>query len=648
MLKSITLKNKLLTGLAILFLIAKAQAGTPVWTFEPLSPTNISVSSGSTKTIQYQITNRSLKPHTLRMQPITGITASGCESILQSHKSCILTLQVQGSSLRGDVLGGPVVCEQANPNQCYRPSQKNELSIHLTQQPPPVITYTVTPSGDGHETINPATPVTVNAGTSQQFTVTPNSGYTLSTTVGGTCAQGSWIGNKYTSGAITGNCTVIFSATSFAAAAGPTNVIAIPGNNQVTVSWTAPTNTGGGAITGYTVTYATSDTQDPYTLVGCSVAAPQTSCTVTSGIINGTPYTFAVTTQTLRNGVTQTGYASYSSSVTPRTVTENPSLLALLSDGKTRKITLTNNSNAPASIISKIDFVPALPGTTTSSTTCTLGMILSAGQSCIITIVPGSTVSSDNSSALCTTGVLPAPSIMSIQTRINAVDQPPNSISVVVVDKGCQHQGGYLYSFDDNTPDNTSIGGSVVALTDIISPGVDFHWSPNLTNNSIWGIDDKSTTSTPSPDASSAEPAQLQVNQLNCDGMDDGTCNSHNVMVYPGYGYTNAYAVGICSFFPISDGSVYYVGSYLPSLCEMDSGANGFSNCTPGAASISDLSIPTGLSGNYWSSTEYSLFPKDQAWTISFPILSNSQSPLTKINLPASSPGVRCAHKVTI
>ena len=191
------------------------------------------------------------------------------------------------------------------------------------------IVYTVTPSGNGNETITPSTPQAVDNGASQAFTVTANAGYTLSHTVGGTCPAGSWSGNTYTTGAVTSNCSVSFSSTIdtytvtasgdahvtpspssqtvdynqtgsitltfasgyiatiasdtcggslsgntyttgavtsncsvsfsgvavFPVADGPSNVIAAPGNGQVTISWTAPTNTGEGTISSYTVTY---------------------------------------------------------------------------------------------------------------------------------------------------------------------------------------------------------------------------------------------------------------------------------------------------------------------------------------------------------------------------------------------------------
>lgn len=72
--------------------------------------------------------------------------------------------------------------------------------------------YLVTPSGDGHESISPNTVQTVNPGSTLSFIVTPNTGYTLSNTIGGTCPIGAWIGSQYTTGAINASCTVSFSA----------------------------------------------------------------------------------------------------------------------------------------------------------------------------------------------------------------------------------------------------------------------------------------------------------------------------------------------------------------------------------------------------------------------------------------------------
>ena len=65
----------------------------------------------------------------------------------------------------------------------------------------------------------------------------------------------------------------------------PTAVNATAGNQQASVSWTAPVNTGGKPLTGYTVT----SSPGAHT---CTSAT--TSCTVT-GLTNFTPYTFTVT-----------------------------------------------------------------------------------------------------------------------------------------------------------------------------------------------------------------------------------------------------------------------------------------------------------------------------------------------------------------
>jgi hypothetical protein len=91
----------------------------------------------------------------------------------------------------------------------------------------------------------------------------------------------------------------------------PTAVTATAGNGSATVSWTAPSDNGGSAITSYTVTpYIGSTAQTPVTVSG---SPPATTTTVT-GLTNGTTYTFTVSA-TNANG---TGPASSpSNAVTP-------------------------------------------------------------------------------------------------------------------------------------------------------------------------------------------------------------------------------------------------------------------------------------------------------------------------------------------
>lgn len=130
-----------LGGGCALLLATAVHAGTPVWTFSPLTATSVIVSTTGSAIVQYAVTNQSNKTHTLRMRPIEGIQAEGCTTPLGAHQSCTLTLSITGSTLTGAVVGGPVLCESGNPNQCYQPSQGDALNIQ--QSGSPVLTSSV-------------------------------------------------------------------------------------------------------------------------------------------------------------------------------------------------------------------------------------------------------------------------------------------------------------------------------------------------------------------------------------------------------------------------------------------------------------------------------------------------------------------------
>ncbi|MBV9576707.1 MAG: hypothetical protein JO149_08805, partial [Gammaproteobacteria bacterium] len=135
------MRNKnsiILVVFATLCLIAlSSQAGTPLWTFTPLTATTISVSPTGTAIVKYQVTNQSGRMRLLAMNPITGVTqiTSGSGVCthpfrLSSHSACTLSLQINGSEVQTGNTNGPEVCEQGGSLQCYRPSAADILNIN--------------------------------------------------------------------------------------------------------------------------------------------------------------------------------------------------------------------------------------------------------------------------------------------------------------------------------------------------------------------------------------------------------------------------------------------------------------------------------------------------------------------------------------
>lgn len=169
------LGKRILLGLLSWLIVTTVQAATPLWSFTPLTSVERTLARGETAEIRYSVHNQSSKPKTLLMRAIAGVSqASSCQ--LPPGGSCTLVLNVNGSALTGDVLGGPVLCQQGNALQCYQPNQASSLRLHLAVQPP-VQQFTVTPSAGANGSISPASAQVVNAGSSLTFTATPDTGF---------------------------------------------------------------------------------------------------------------------------------------------------------------------------------------------------------------------------------------------------------------------------------------------------------------------------------------------------------------------------------------------------------------------------------------------------------------------------------------
>ena len=124
----------------------------------------------------------------------------------------------------------------------------------------------------------------------------------------------------------------------------PTNLTPTAGDAQVSLSWSAPTNNGGEAITGYTVKYSN----------GTAIAttgAGTTSYTVTA-LTNGTSYTFMVTA----NNNVGSSAPSSSVSVTPVAPVNNLMMIAAGyyytdEEGGQNYVSLLNEYNTPYRIL---------------------------------------------------------------------------------------------------------------------------------------------------------------------------------------------------------------------------------------------------------------------------------------------------------
>lgn len=104
----------------------------------------------------------------------------------------------------------------------------------------------------------------------------------------------------------------------------PGKPIGTPGNGQVFLSWTAPSDNGGSAITDYIIQRQMYG-QSWFVNITDDVVSPATSIT-TTGLSNGTPYTFRV--RAVNSSGLLSDFSENSNLITPRTVPSAPTWFA--------------------------------------------------------------------------------------------------------------------------------------------------------------------------------------------------------------------------------------------------------------------------------------------------------------------------------
>ncbi|MCL1960623.1 MAG: hypothetical protein FWG56_02315, partial [Desulfovibrionaceae bacterium] len=208
-------------------------------------------------------------------------------------------------------------------------------------------TYTVTASAGTGGAISPSGAVAVNSGATRAFTVTPNTGYVISS-VGGTCG-GTLSGNTYTTRAITANCTVtaafVYQTTPYyavTASAGAGGTISPSGINAAvsgsTVRFTVTPNPGYVATVGGTCGGTLSgNTYTTYPITA--------NCTVTAAFVYQATPTYTVTASAGTGGAISPSGAVVVNSGVARAFTVTPNTgYAISSVGGTCGGTLSGNT----------------------------------------------------------------------------------------------------------------------------------------------------------------------------------------------------------------------------------------------------------------------------------------------------------------
>ncbi|CAN2226769.1 Listeria/Bacterioides repeat [Candidatus Nanopelagicaceae bacterium] len=318
-------------------------------------------------------------------------------------------------------------------------------------------------AGDGNATITIAAPTSGGAPTSYTVTASPGGATCTVISPATSCTiTGLTNGTNYSFAAVANNATGSSSASPSSAAVSPagkpgvpTGVTATIGNGSATVSLTPPTNTGGPAITSYTMTASPGGAT-------CTVNAPATSCAI-SPLDNGTAYTF---TATAYNGVARSDSSTASASVTPATVPGAPTITSATSSssGSTTVDFSAPASNGGSAITGYT--ITSNPGGFTctaaaNATSCAVGGLTDGVAytfTAVATNVIGNSSSSGASSSVTSAGTASAPTSIS-----GTVGNGSSTITVSGANANGSPITGYTVQAYDST--GLAISGKTCSIT---------------------------------------------------------------------------------------------------------------------------------------------------------------------------------------
>lgn len=656
--KHLLKQAKLVIGTSFFFLMTILHAGGPLWTFTPLTSTSVIVPGNGTKTIQYLVTNQSKQPHRLVMTApinpgITQITTPGnCTNPINLPtylSSCVLNLQITGSLLQGVIAGGPKLCEQSNPLQCYEPCG-NQLYISkgvnehtvggeifgligelvLQNNGGDDITETIDDDFVFPTALLPGQTYSVTIKSKppgQTCTVFNGTGIigdsnvtdvdvfcsTDTNTVGGTISglAGSVILQNSNGDNILLNTNGSFTFPTPLPQEAPYDVtVAVQpfgqtcsvSNGSGTISGSDITNVMvvcathayaiGGTTTGLTGTVTLQNNGTNNLII--SANGPFTFSTPVS---QGSPYTVTILTQPANQTCTITNGTGVVPGANVTNVGLNCIANATTLSVSVNAIALSvNNPGANAALTGK-------PRTITVKNTGNdpaNGVLInyptwpagtSAASNCPATLAPGATCTITitpgiNATSTCTNGTEPMPgNIFVMANNANSV-----TTSAVVLGYGCVRNSGYIYSINDTTPATGNVVGKVLSGTNQAPPllGQGVLWS--ATNAGIFDggppiFGIAETSTTVTPIPSTGQVA----GQVACNGRDDGFCDTNNIFVY----YSTIPVP------PLTNLQVYAAGRcrdynagdgiknwYMPAICEMGPDTTTFAGCVPGTQNV--------------------------------------------------------------